>query len=583
LSTTRFDDALLLARTVRHLRPAQVVHRARLRSQKVVLARWPAPFERRWRQDRAGVSGWPDGFHPLDAEDPPGAQDPDDLAQGRFRFLTQSRELGDPPDWEHAGAEQLWRYHLHYFEWAWGLAAHQDRVWARERFGVLWRSWRDSTTFGRWDAWSPYVVSLRAWALCGLYGPLIRGTEAERAFNADMALHARFLKANLEFDVGGNHLVKNLKALIGLTVFIGDDRLEHAAARHLARQLSVQVLADGGHFERSPSYHCQVLGDLLDIQALRSAARLPAVAGLDGAINSMQRWLGAMLMPDGDVPLFNDCTLVGADRLRLLAPPAEQQPRLQVLPESGYVICRPSDQVHLVIDVGPPCPLELPAHAHADCLSFELAVHGKRVIVDTGTSTYAPGPVRAHERSTRAHNTVEVDGTNQTEVWGAFRAARRAVPWLHKAVDDDTTITVVASHGGYERLPGRPRHRRTVELGSAGVTITDQVTGRGRHEVVARCHVPADVTLAAGSDAPDRPGMLAVAASAARGPNVGVELPVVWGDALVATGFGERERSRVATMGVTDELPVILRTSLRWCPERSPMASSERVTTEATA
>ena len=51
---------------------------------------------------------------------------------------------------------------------------------------------------------------------------------------------------------------------------------------------------------------------------------------------------------------------------------------------------------------------------------------GVPLLVDTGTSTYAPGPVRDYERSTAAHNTVEVDGANSTEVWGAFRAARRA-------------------------------------------------------------------------------------------------------------------------------------------------------------
>ena len=89
-----------------------------------------------------------------------------------------------------------------------------------------------------------------------------------------------------------------------------------------------------------------------------------------------------------------------------------------MLQPSGYVVMRPGPRLHLVADVGPPCPPELPAHAHADCLSFELAVDGQRTVVDTGTSTYAPGERRQYERSTRAHNTVEVDGADQSEVWG---------------------------------------------------------------------------------------------------------------------------------------------------------------------
>ena len=84
--------------------------------------------------------------------------------------------------------------------------------------------------------------------------------------------------------------------------------------------MAVQVLPDGGHYERSPSYHCQVLGDLIDVGALLEAAGFPPVDGLDDTVDAMRRWLGAMLLPDGDVPLFNDCTLVGKERLAVLAP-----------------------------------------------------------------------------------------------------------------------------------------------------------------------------------------------------------------------------------------------------------------------
>ena len=89
---------------------------------------------------------------------------------------------------------------------------------------------------------------------------------------AELAAHAGFLRRNLETDVGGNHLIKNLKALVGLAVFFGDDALLARALGRLRRQLSVQVLPDGGHYERAPAYHCQVLGDLIDIAGLLQAA-----------------------------------------------------------------------------------------------------------------------------------------------------------------------------------------------------------------------------------------------------------------------------------------------------------------------
>ena len=43
----------------------------------------------------------------------------------------------------------------------------------------------------------------------------------------------------IELDVGGNHLVKNIKALFGLGVFLDDRRLEETARRLLARELEV--------------------------------------------------------------------------------------------------------------------------------------------------------------------------------------------------------------------------------------------------------------------------------------------------------------------------------------------------------
>lgn len=484
----------LFVRTARHLHPAQVAHRARLRTQKLALARFPAPLATRLRRPLPQNPGWPEDFEPLDAR-LAAATDTDTSAEasakGRFSFLGEERDLGGPPDWEQASADQLWRYNLHYFEWAWALATHPDRPWATAAFGRLWRSWHQGTTFGRWDAWSPYVVSLRAWALCGLYKPLIQGTEHEKPYLDDLPLHAGFVRANLEMDVGGNHLVKNIKALAGVGVFLHDDDLVDLATRHLSRQLPIQVLADGGHFERSPSYHCQVLGDLLDIAGLLASAGRPAPERLATAIADMRAWLGAMLLPDGDVPLFNDCTRVGHDRLALLepSPPPPAKQRLTVLQPSGYAVVRTGGgRIHLVADIGPPCPPELPAHAHADCLGFELAVDGQRLVVDTGTSTYRPGPRRDYERSTAAHNTVEIDGENQTEVWGAFRAARRATPCLEAATDEGPgqSVTITASHDGYERLPGEPRHRRTWHITDHDVEIIDEVRGGGRHTTVAR-------------------------------------------------------------------------------------------------
>ena len=76
-----------------------------------------------------------------------------------------------------------------------------------------------------------------------------------------------------------------------------------------------------------------------------------------------------------------------------------------------------------VADIGPDY---IPGHGHADVLSFELSLFGKRVIVNSGISTYELSEDRYKQRSTELHSTITIDNKNSSEVWGGFRVANRA-------------------------------------------------------------------------------------------------------------------------------------------------------------
>jgi uncharacterized heparinase superfamily protein len=489
----RVNDAALFVRTLALLRPTQVLHRVRLRTLQAAERRWPELATRSVNAPAGVTLGWPAAFHPLDISLDHG--DGSEIAEGRFRFLNEERSLGEPADWCQAGAPRLWRFHLHYFEWAWALAQAPDRTRARESFARLWRSWRASMLPAQRDGWSPSVASLRVWVLCGVFDALVRGGDIETDYLEQIAWHAGYVRSHLELDLSGNHLLKNIKALVGAGEFLSRPDLVSAARSLLEAQLPIQVLADGGHFERSSSYHCQVLGDLIDIRELLAGTDAPPVAGLDSVIKRMRQWLGAMVGGDGEVALCNDAVPVGVRRITALAPESPLDGPVTVLAASGYVVIRPDEHTQLILDVGDPCPDDLPGHAHADCLSFELWVGHERWVVDTGTSTYEPGPRRAYERSTTAHNTVEIDGEDQTEVWGIFRAARRARGTLELVATSGSTVEVVASHDGYRRLPGSPVHRRRWRVSPGRVEITDTVAGTGSHHVVSRLHVAPEAAL----------------------------------------------------------------------------------------
>jgi uncharacterized heparinase superfamily protein len=555
-------DLARLGRTVVQLQPGQIGHRIRLRGLRAAL-HWLPPA-RRWLlsgPDPGTGPGWPAGFSPLDARVWRGWPGVATLRRGEISLLGQARPLAArkrhgadwaAADWNQLDAPLLWRFHLYYWDWAWALATDRKRAEARRVFAALWRSWHTAVTPGVGAAWRPYPAALRAWSFCGVYQALVEGSEIDAPFRAELAAHAGYLRRHLEADVGGNHLLKDLKALAGLAVFFADDQLLEWALERLTGQLAVQVLPDGGHYERAPAYHCQVLADLVDVAALLKAAGRELPGELPAAIGAMRRWLGTVLSPAGEVPLLNDGFPVSPELVAGLRPSAPPETPLAELPDTGLVRATAGGW-QLLADVGAPCPDELPAHAHADTLTCLAWVDKEPLLVDTGTSTYAAGAARAFERSTAAHNTAEIDHADSTEVWGAFRAARRARVYGTRAGIEDGTVTIEAAHDGYRRLRGRPQHRRRWVLTGQLLQIDDEVTGRGHHTVSLRWHLAPGAALRlmpGGAEVSTPAGEFEVIVTATSQPALVAET------ADISTGFGTTETTAVLACTVQAPLPV---------------------------
>src|SRR5690606_12826890 len=129
-----------------------------------------------------------------------------------------------------------------------------------------------------------------------------------------------------------------------------------------------------------------------------------------------------------------------------------------------------------------------------DTLSFELSLFGQRFLVNSGTSQYGEDNERQRQRSTSAHNTVEVAGVNSSEVWGGFRVARRARANIESFDEQSGVVIIRASHNGYQRLKGKHLHRRTWKFSVLSMEITDEVTG-SEVLAVSRLYVHPDVKL----------------------------------------------------------------------------------------
>jgi uncharacterized heparinase superfamily protein len=114
---------------------------------------------------------------------------------------------------------------------------------------------------------------------------------------------------------------------------------------------------------------------------------------------------------------------------------------------------------------------------------------GRPLIVDTGTSTYETCDRRLVERRTAAHNTVQVDAAEQSEVWGSFRVARRAYVRDLK----ETEHSIAAWHTGCE--PIGARHAREFAFSDREIVIRDSVTSRKDHACRAFLHFHPDVNV----------------------------------------------------------------------------------------
>jgi len=162
------------------------------------------------------------------------------------------------------------------------------------------------------------------------------------------------------------------------------------------------------------------------------------------------------------------------------------------LPDTGYYGYRHGGD-SLIVDCGPVGPDYQPGHAHCDTLSYELCVDGQRVVVDAGTHSYGRDELRDYVRRTGSHNTVALDGAEQSEIWGAFRVGRRARPLrpLLSAWQGDRLL-FSGAHDGYRHLPDMPVHERRIVMVVAGRwEVRDLISGNagGRHQALSCIHL----------------------------------------------------------------------------------------------
>jgi len=214
--------------------------------------------------------------------------------------------------------------------------------------------------------------------------------------------------------------------------------------------------------------------------------------------------LGAVLFKRGDFKLkagrLDDRArwLLGEDadaRFEALDAERTRLPLRQTFPEGGYVVMgcdfETPEELRMVADAGQLGYRSIAAHGHADALSFTLSVGGREFLIDPGTYAYhTQERWRQYFRGTMAHNTVRIDGLDQSVPGGNFMWLRHARAGCSLWLSSPEKDSFEGWHDGYMRLEDPVKHRRLLQLDKRErrLLIEDVLEMEDQHEVELLFH-----------------------------------------------------------------------------------------------
>ena len=314
------------------------------------------------------------------------------------------------------------------------------------------------------------------------------------------------------------------------------------AKQGLEAETGVQIGNDGVNREQAIWYQHEVADMMLFAGLMGRANGIEFSAGFWAKLNAMLDYIASVMDVSGNVPMIGDSDdavmiefaperdvyrsllatgavlfsrgdlkakasrfddksrwLLGdeaAARFKALDANAESELPKRRFPEAGYYVLGKNldseTEIRLVADAGSLGFLSIAAHGHADALAFTLSVGGNEILIDPGTYAYHAGEFwRDYFRGTSAHNTVRVDGRDQSVAGGKFLWLKHAEAKCSEFIVSDEQDYWAGEHDGYHRLSDPVTHQRSVCLNKLKneIHVDDTLLCQQQHLIEIHWHL----------------------------------------------------------------------------------------------
>ena len=396
------------------------------------------------------------------------------------------------PRWSPPSAGPGWLAQWHGFGWTTDVAAAGGV--AREAVRDLVQSWIAENSGSTGIAWRSDVLATRVFAWIAHFDEIVRRDQEDplrRAILTSLVAQLRHLARTAAWEGAGAGRLRALKGLIAGMAVLGSPEPRLAKVlRSLERELSVQILPDGGHLSRSPSLQLQVLQDLIDTRAVLRSAQIDVPAALRDAIERMAPMLRFFRHGDRRLALFNNSLEEDGVLIDLVLTRSETKGRAPPhAPDTGFDRLQAFKSL-VLIDTGKPPPRGFDDHAHAGTLSFELSHERERIIVNCGAYRGPKPNWWRVARASAAHSVMVVADTNSVEIRPDGTLGRAPTSVARERAEHEGQQWVSGTHDGYRERFGLI-YARQLFLSADGEDLRgeDRLTGLPGAAFAVRFHL----------------------------------------------------------------------------------------------